>query len=374
MKLLVVTQIFHSVFDKDIYAYGPYSKEMNLWFQYFDEIHIISPINHVDKLNPIEIKLNSKYIVIHEVPDFNTTSILSILKSIFFLPYIFFKILGLMYNSDHIHLRCPGNMGLLGSIAQILYPFKKKTAKYAGNWDFNSKQPFSYRLQQLILRSTFFSHNIKVLVYGDWPGQSKNILPFFTASYHENQIELDQGKRSVLPSGRINLIYVGALESNKNPMICIELAKKLKECGHFFQFDFFGEGSQFEKLVKKSNDLGLDHCVTFHGNVDGQTLIGFFKKSHFLVFLSDSEGWPKVVAESMFWGCVPLTSAVSCVPQMVNYGQRGILVSKNIEKLYLEIHELIHDPERLERISQAAQAWSSNFTLEKFEKGIKGLI
>ena len=52
--------------------------------------------------------------------------------------------------SDVIHLRCPGNIGLLACFIQILFPKKNKTAKYAGNWDPKAKQPLSYKLQILI--------------------------------------------------------------------------------------------------------------------------------------------------------------------------------------------------------------------------------
>jgi hypothetical protein len=39
---------------------------------------------------------------------------------------------------------------------------------------------------------------------------------------------------------------------------------------------------------------------------------------------SDSEGWPKI-AEGMFWGCVPIATAVSCVPYMLDYGKEDLL-------------------------------------------------
>jgi hypothetical protein len=40
---------------------------------------------------------------------------------------------------------------------------------------------------------------------------------------------------------------------------------------------------------------------------------------------SNSEGWPKAIAEGMFWGCVQLQTAVSCVPYMLDYGKEGLL-------------------------------------------------
>ena len=40
-----------------------------------------------------------------------------------------------MQDADHIHLRCPGNIGLLGCFSSNFISKKIKTAKYAGNWD-----------------------------------------------------------------------------------------------------------------------------------------------------------------------------------------------------------------------------------------------
>src|SRR5690606_34200508 len=48
--------------------------------------------------------------------------------------------------------------------------------------------------------------------------------------------------------------------------------------------------------------------------------------SHFLILASKSEGWPKAVAEAMFFGCILIVTPVSCVPWMLNYGSRGILI------------------------------------------------
>lgn len=374
MSLLVITQIHHSIFKGDVYAYGPYTKEMNIWFKFFDRVHIISPFVTVDRLNPIEIQLEAKSLIIHQVPDFNMTSLVNIFKSLILMPYIFFKIIYLLFKIDHVHLRCPGNMGLLGSIAQVFFPFKKKTAKYAGNWDFKSKQPISYRLQQLILKSTFLSRNMKILVYGDWPSKTKNMIPFFTASYKNADIVSFQEKTIRTQDEPVNFIFVGSLVQGKNPDFCLDFCKKLFDESVSFKFNFFGEGPLLDELILKAKRLNFEDFVTFHRNVPSCELIQFFKKSHFLIFLSDSEGWPKVVAESMFWSCIPVTSSVSCIPQMVNYGERGLLVPKDVDVVFNQVLDLIQNPQKYYSISKSAYDWSIQFTLEKFESELHKLI
>ena len=47
-----------------------------------------------------------------------------------------------------------------------------------------------------------------------------------------------------------------------------------------------------------------------------------------MILPSKSEGWPKAIAEGMFFGCIPIATPVSCVPWMLADGSRGILVSE----------------------------------------------
>jgi glycosyltransferase involved in cell wall biosynthesis len=271
--------------------------------------------------------------------------------------------------SDHIHLRCPGNIGLLGSIAQVFFPSKNKTAKYAGNWDPKSKQPFTYKLQRWILSNTLLSRNIQVLVYGDWGNQSKNIKSFFTASYRENQISSSIERKF---DSKLKFIYVGSLIPSKNPLLSAEIAKELINLGKDVELNFYGEGIERKSLKKFILENNLQSSIILHGNVNSEILQKAYQESHFLIFISQSEGWPKVVAESMFWGCVPITTSVSCVPWMLDFGGRGYLVNENVN----EIVKLILDitPIDFSTISEFAHDWSRNYTLDKFEAEVKKLV
>ena len=51
-------------------------------------------------------------------------------KTTFKIPVICIQIFKGMLWADHIHLRCPGNIALLGCFIQILFPFKPKTIIY----------------------------------------------------------------------------------------------------------------------------------------------------------------------------------------------------------------------------------------------------
>jgi glycosyltransferase involved in cell wall biosynthesis len=87
-----------------------------------------------------------------------------------------------------------------------------------------------------------------------------------------------------------------------------------------------------------------------------------------------SEGWPKVVAEGMFWGCLPIASKVSCVPNMLANGNRGLLLDMNLEGDANKIITLLQDNNLYqEKVNNAIQ-WSRQYTLDVFENEIKQLL
>ena len=192
MKFLVITNAPTLQQDQMYAAYAPYVKEMDIWFKYVDDVAIISPTSYHQTLL---LKPFDKQPKVISISSLVFTSIKNSFSSVLKIPFIIWSIFKACKKADHIHLRCPGNIGLLGCIVQIVFPKKTKTAKYAGNWDPKAIQPWSYKVQKWILSNTFLTKNMQVLVYGDWNNQTKNIKSFFTATYNNSE------KKKPLKSG-----------------------------------------------------------------------------------------------------------------------------------------------------------------------------
>ena len=369
MKFLIVTHVSHKFYNNEYWAYGPYVKEMNLWLNVDDQLIIVAPLSNnfeIDNIDLSYIYPNIKFIQISEI---QFTSFFKCIESIFKIPQILLAILKGIKLSDHVHLRCPGNIGFLGCIVQIFFPSKKKTAKYAGNWDPTSLQPYTYKLQRWILSNTSLTKNMQTLVYGDWQNLTNNIKPFFTASYWRKDI-VPVIKKDIC--GKLKLIYVGSLIESKNPLLSIKVAKVLIDSGREIELNFYGEGAERKKLEDYISANNLSDSVYIHGNVNLSKLTAAYKNAHLLIFISKSEGWPKVVAESMFWGCVPVTTAISCVPWMLDGGNRGYLVYDD-ENMIVDVISKITQNEYNFKSHEAIN-WSREFTLDKFELEIKNLL
>ncbi|WP_026726840.1 glycosyltransferase family 4 protein [Flavobacterium sasangense] len=397
MKFVIITHVQHIKIDNQYFGYAPYIREMNIWMKYVDEVIVVAPL--IDsELNPIYEKYSHSNISFCEAAEFEITSLTNLIKTLIKLPEIFNSVYKAMSQADHIHLRCPGNMGLIGALVQILFPNKQKTAKYAGNWDPKSKQPWSYRLQKWILSNTFLTRNMQVLVYGEWPNQTKNIKPFFTATYSESEIQNSefriQNKWSLPAQSKTtennfdfarldkieidlpptSFLFVGTLSKGKQPLYAIQLVEKLYQHGKKVQLNLYGDGILRPTLETYIKQNSLQDIVFLRGNQSKETVLKGYQNSHFLILPSKSEGWPKVVAEAMFWGCVPIASPVSCVPFMMGNGSRGVILQEELNQDVDQIEAVISKQEVYQKMASEGQTWSRQFTTDKFEAEIKKLL
>ena len=370
MKFCIITHVEHKKEEERFFAYAPYVREMNIWFKYVHTVIIVAPVQE-KSTTPIDLAYKANQIIFKAVPTFELTSVKELLATIFKVPLLLVQIFKAMKAADHIHLRCPGNMGLLGCLVQILFPSKPKSAKYAGNWDPSSKQPWSYRLQKWILSNTFLTRNMQVLVYGEWTNSSSNVKHFFTASYYQSEIIPVQ----TLPKiEEARFVFAGSLVSGKNPQYAIELVEQLRKVYPYIRLDLYGEGALKVSLKQYLSNKKMENTVVFHGNQNAETLKKAYQNSHFVILPSKSEGWPKVIAEGMFWGCVPIATAVSCVPSMLGNGSRGIILEMDLKDDFQKIKETIQNKERYSNLRNEASSWSRIYTLDFFEEEIKKIL
>jgi glycosyltransferase involved in cell wall biosynthesis len=370
MTFALITHVPHILEQNQYFAYAPYVREMNLWSNYVDQVILVAPLVDTDR-SAIDCKYEHQKIDFVPIESFDVLNFKGLFSAILKIPKICWKIYSTMQKADHIHLRCPGNIGLLGCMVQILFPKKLKTAKYAGNWDPKSKQPLTYRLQKWILSNTFLTRNMKVLVYGEWEGSSKNITPFFTATYQETD-KIPISRRGL--KAQISFVFAGTLVVGKRPLYAIQLVESLFKKGFDVALTLYGEGIErksLEEYIRKNN---LGNIISLAGNQTKETVKSAYESSHFVILPSDSEGWPKAIAEGMFWGSVPVATAVSCVPFMLDYGNRGVLLEIDLEKDVLHMEALIKNEDVYERLSENASEWSRNYTLDLFEKEIKKML
>jgi len=370
--LTIFTLVEHKKKEDQLYGYGPYISEMNMWVSHFDKVTIVGHLSESKDIDKIELPYTHPNVKLINIPAFNIKSIASILKLLFSLPIIFMRMARAMSHSDHLHFRCPCNVSAVAAVVQIFFSSKLKTTKYAGHWDPSSNQPMGYRFQKWLLSNTFLTKNMKVLVYGEWEGQSKSVVPFISATYKE--IEKTPFKQRQF-SGKLKFVFIGAMVIGKRPVLTVKIIENLIKKGISAELHMFGNGPLINEVKDYIGDTRLGESFFVYGNQPKEKVKSCLQDAHFSILPSKSEGWPKAIAEGMFFGAIPISTKISCLPWMLDYGKRGILIKKDLnDAVDVIVNQLEQGDEFLNEMAREAMTWSQMYTLDKLNEEIGNLV
>jgi glycosyltransferase involved in cell wall biosynthesis len=110
------------------------------------------------------------------------------------------------------------------------------------------------------------------------------------------------------------------------------------------------------------------------GALNREELNEYYKRSHVLVLPSASEGFPKVIAEASAYGCIPVATALSAIPQYVSHLDNGFLLKdNNPDTIANALNELMRRND-LALISTKATDLSAQFTYERYVDRVRNDI
>ncbi len=105
------------------------------------------------------------------------------------------------------------------------------------------------------------------------------------------------------PSGHVELLTVGRLEQEKNPLMLADLLAELcRDDAVHWTIAVCGEGPLAGPLEQRLRDLGLAERATLHGYVPFDDMDGRYRAADVLVSPSWTEGFPQVIVEAFAAG------------------------------------------------------------------------
>jgi glycosyltransferase involved in cell wall biosynthesis len=281
----------------------------------------------------------------------------------------------MLSEEDVIHVRCPANLSLLAVVyLTITRKAPRRWIKYAGNWKPNASDFMSYKWQRWLLHHNF--PNSIVTINGQWPRQPIHIISFYNPCLTLSDIlegqQIAQKKTLSIPA---RLLFAGSFDVGKGIFEIVAIAKQLMGSTVQFEIDFVGDGPQRSPLEQMVQEAGMTEQVSFHGWVPKTELAQYYRKAHFLVFPSRSEGWPKVLSEGMAYGVVPLAGSVSSIPQILEKCGTGMALDPLSPQAFVDaILGYITDPGRWQSESAAARQASAQFTYEVYLDRVKAMF
>lgn len=158
------------------------------------------------------------------------------------------------------------------------------------------------------------------------------------------------------PDRPLKLVYVGRLVRTKGLFEILEALAELKRARREFRLRIAGEGPDRCELIAASSKSGLDDRVEFLGSVLGAEKCRLWLDSDVFVLPSYLEGLPYSLLEAMAAGCVPITTSLAAIPDVMHHGEHGLFVPvKDPRALASAVAALDDDREGLMLMARAAR-------------------
>jgi len=282
------------------------------------------------------------------------------------------------YQADIIQLRLPS----LFSIAA--YPVIRKlglplTTYIAGDWRAAFPANYQFPGNHLVatwldkLQQPIIKNSISVMAGPVLAKRYAGLVdshPYFSTTHQQ----IFNKSPNFPPS---NLIFVGILEPLKHLCDAIEAVRLLKKQGVNVTFTIVGDGpirKQMEELVNKQK---LSKCILFKGYIhDSNQLKQEYMAADILLLPSISEGTPKVLAEAMSCGVVPIAVAgVGSNDYIIEHGRNGLLTPANSPGAIADNIKLLRSSwETYTSIVDQGYAYAESHTLDKEVDELWGFV
>ena len=291
-------------------------------------LNVFDQINHVAMLHTTPAPANalpyaSEHIKLIPIKAVGGQGFIDKLSVLWQAPKVLNVVRKAIRKSDCFQFRAPTGIGVYVIPYLMFFNSKKGWFKYAGNWK-QKNAPLAYRFQKWLLEH----QKRNVTINGLWPNQPNQCLTFENPCL--SNIDIEKGNQSVkdkaISNNLVNFCFVGRLEEEKGIGLLINAFKSLSEneISKVGTIHIVGHGRNIEDYKNMANEAKLNFC--FHGFLSRESVHDIYIKSHAIVLPSASEGFPKVIAEALNFGCLPVVSNVSGISNYIKEGQNGFLL------------------------------------------------
>ena len=231
----------------------------------------------------------------------------------------------------------------------------------------------------IVLEKTFraLSRRLPVVVVGPDLAQSyrkaRALLPISVSLVTEQDL-VRQGEIERSYDGDLQILSVGRLETEKNPLLLVEVLARLRETDPRWRLVICGEGPLETDLHERLRELGLEQFASLRGYVpiDGG-LREIYEQSHVFLHVAWTEGFPQTIVEA-FGARLPIVAtAVGGVPEGV--GDAALLVPPgDVDAPAEALRRVADDPELRERLTREGLALVRENTLERTSRRVVDFI
>jgi glycosyltransferase involved in cell wall biosynthesis len=168
------------------------------------------------------------------------------------------------------------------------------------------------------------------------------------------------------------LVTASRITEEKNiPFLIKSFLLTKKSCKNS-KFIIIGDGAAKKTLEKLTLKLDVYKDVFFTGHIKKEEVISLFQASDIFIFSSLTETQGIVVIEAIISGLPVVAIKSNGIEDIVQNGENGILTENSVDEFSKSVLEIINDEELRGKLSNKANIYSKNYSIELWvEKIIK---
>lgn len=312
-KLVIISHTEHFLRGQQAVGWGSTITEINYLSQYWKEVVHIACL-HPGKAPQSSLPYTKDNIRFEAIPPFGGTSWKDKVSIFFKMPNILRVIKKEIKDATEVQLRLPTGIGVVllpwFSLKKRKYTF---WVKYAGNW-VQENPPIGYAFQLWWLKKNLAK--CIVTINGKWPNQPNHCISFENPCLTTEEIKLAEpivAEKKFSPPYK--LLFIGQLVRTKGVDRILDALENIPQ-EKVSQIVFAGNGPDINAYRKKAEKISIE--CHFPGFQSREKVHDLLKESHFLLLPSDTEGFPKVVAEAATYGVISVVTEVSSIPHYIN--------------------------------------------------------
>ena len=177
-------------------------------------------------------------------------------------------------------------------------------------------------------------------------------------------------------AGPLRLVTVGRLVPIKGQALLVEAVARLRERGIAVEATIVGGGPRRESLERLVEELGVADVVTLTGALGHDDVLERYAAADVFCLPSFGEGIPVVLMEAMAMQLPVVASRVMGIPELVDHGRSGLLVTPGRTDLLVDaIVTLAADEQLRAKMGRAGrEKVLSDFNLDDSARKLRTLF
>jgi glycosyltransferase involved in cell wall biosynthesis len=189
-------------------------------------------------------------------------------------------------------------------------------------------------------------------------------------------MDKEQVRAKTKANGHPVFLWVGRLDSNKDPMTVIKAFAKfiVQQPSAKLYMAYHTEALKNEILNYCEKNTSLHQAVTLVGNIPHQELQYWYSSADFIISASHYEGSGVAVCEAMSCGCIPLLTNIQSFRKMTGPGKCGFLYEPGDDAGLLKLLLQTRVMNMEEETNKVLKQFKEELSFEAIGKKINSII